>query len=85
MYLILSNPCGKLVMFKPNFSVAVDHVGIDPSCFPQAMMHSTWHQAMPEEFNAFLENISWELVLRTPSMYVVSCKWLHKTTYGSNG
>ena len=40
---------------------------------------------MAEEFNAFLENDTWELVPHTPSMHVVGWKLLYKTKYALDG
>jgi len=38
---------------------------------------------MAEEFNAFLDNDTWELVPLTPYMNVVGCKWIFKTKFKS--
>ena len=40
---------------------------------------------MTEEFNAFLENNTEELVPRTPFMNAVGCKWIYKTKYALDG
>jgi len=40
---------------------------------------------MAEEFNAFLENDTLELVPRTPSMNVVDCKGIFKSEYAADG
>ena len=55
----------------------------DPTSFSQAVKHSTWRHAMAEEFNAFVENDTWELVPRTPPMNVVSRKWIFKAKFAS--
>ena len=57
----------------------------DPTSFSRAVKHSAWRYAMAEEFHAFLENDTWELVPRTPSMNVVGCKWIFKTKFSSDG
>ena len=40
---------------------------------------------MAEEFNAFSENHTWDIVPRTPTMHVVGCKWIFKTNFKSDG
>jgi len=77
----------KLGISKPktNLSLSVEHEDGDPTSFSKAVRHSTWRQAMTEEFNAFLENNTWELVPRTPSMNVVGYKWIYTTKYASEG
>jgi len=38
---------------------------------------------MVEEFDAFLDNHTWDLVLRTPTMHVIGYKWIYKTKFNS--
>ena len=40
---------------------------------------------MAEEFNAFLENHTSDLVARTSTVNVISCKQIYKTKFDSNG
>ena len=77
----------KFGIFRPKsiLYLSTERVDPNPVSFSQAVKHSTWRLAMAEEFNAFLENDTWELVLRTPSMNVVDCKWIFKTKYAADG
>lgn len=56
------------------FSLSVEHVDPDPTSFSQVIKSSSWCHAVEKEFNAFLENDTWKLVPRTPSMNVVGHK-----------
>lgn len=51
-------------IFKPKtvLSLSVEDEDGDPTSFSKAIKHSMWRQAIAEEFNAFLENDTWELV-----------------------
>jgi len=53
----------------------------DPSCFFKAVKHVHLRHAISEEFNAFLENNTWNLVPRTSPMHVIGCKWIFKTKF----
>jgi len=70
---------------KNIFSLCVKHEDGDPTSFSKAIKNSTWGQAMMDEFNAFLENDTWNLIPYTPSMNVVGRKWIYKTKYALAG
>ena len=60
-------------------------VDSDPTSFTQAVKYSHWHHAMADEFNAFLNNDTWQLVPQTPTMNVIGCKWLFKMKFAIDG
>jgi len=47
--------CG-ISKHKNIFSLTVKHVDPNPTSFSQVFKSSTWHHAMVEELNVFLEN-----------------------------
>ncbi|PKI70177.1 hypothetical protein CRG98_009427 [Punica granatum] len=49
----------------------------EPQTFAQARKHSTWRAAMEEEYLAYLQNHTWDLVLPLPTQNVVGCKWVY--------
>ena len=40
---------------------------------------------MKEEYNALIENKTWELVPQPQGKNVIGCKWVYKTKFRSNG
>jgi hypothetical protein len=50
-----------------------------------ALNNPIWYRAMNDEFTALIENNTWELVPRHPSMNVVRCIWLFKHKTKSDG
>ena len=55
----------------------------DPTSFAKVVTYSTWAHATVEEFNACLENDTWEILQQT-HMNVVGCTWIFKTKYTSD-
>ncbi|KAK9074412.1 hypothetical protein SSX86_007010 [Deinandra increscens subsp. villosa] len=51
----------------------------------EALANPTWYRAMTDEFTALIENNTWELVPRQPSMNVIRCIWLFKHKTKSDG
>ena len=43
-----------------------------------ALSTPVWKSAMIDEFNALVENKTWELVPRRPDMNVIRCMWIYK-------
>ncbi|XP_043687722.1 uncharacterized mitochondrial protein AtMg00820-like [Telopea speciosissima] len=44
-----------------------------------------WHKAMAVEFNALVQNGTWDLIPYTPGMNVVGCKWVYRVKPKSDG
>ncbi|GKA93000.1 copia protein [Tanacetum coccineum] len=43
-----------------------------------ALSNPYWKSAMVYEYNALIENKTWELVPRTPDMHVIRCMWIFR-------
>ncbi|GJZ35072.1 copia protein, partial [Tanacetum coccineum] len=60
-----------------------------PSPLPQnpreAFHDPNWKQAMNDEFNALIDNKTWELVPRTPNMHIIRSMWIYKHNLNSDG
>ncbi|CAH9096026.1 unnamed protein product [Cuscuta epithymum] len=46
---------------------------------------ATRREAMDDEFNALINNNTWELVPFDRTKNIVGCKWIYKTKYHSDG
>ncbi|KAM3202092.1 putative mitochondrial protein like [Capsicum annuum] len=51
---------------------------ITPTNFKQPNKHPEWQRAMKNEFDALLNNQTWDLVPYDPTKNIVSCKWLYR-------
>lgn len=56
-----------------------------PSCFSKANRIQEWRTTMAEEYNALVNNGTWELVPRTNALNVVGCKWVFCIKQNSDG
>lgn len=61
------------------------HTTTKPTYYSQAIGHPHWRDAMDQEFNALLHNNTWKLVLATPQMNIISCKWVYHTKRKGDG
>ena len=51
---------------------------VEPSTVTQAMKDNKWRLAMSDEFNALVQNGTWELVPSSPTYNLVGCKWIFR-------
>ncbi|KAH0751494.1 hypothetical protein KY285_004642 [Solanum tuberosum] len=58
---------------------------ITPTSFKHANKHPEWQRAMKSEFDALLNNQTWELVPHDPTKNIVSCKWLCRLKRKADG
>lgn len=52
-------------------------VELEPSCVTQALKHKEWRDAMSDEFNALLQNHTWDLVPKT-TQNLLRNKWVFR-------
>lgn len=57
---------------------------IEPSSVTQALQDPQWRDAMSAEFNALLQNGTWDLVPRQ-SQNVISCRWIFRVKRNPDG
>nr|AAU90288.2 Polyprotein, putative [Solanum demissum] len=58
---------------------------VEPSCHSRAIKDVHWRHAMSEEYNALIQNGTWELVPLSPSQNIIGCKWVFKRKLKSDG
>lgn len=77
----------KAGIFKPKtiFNLSTIVNSADPNCFTEANKHLKWREAMADEFNALINNRTWDLVPFDNSKNIVGCKWIYKTKFHSDG
>ena len=83
----------KLGIFKPKTYLAsilrnpniAAYLTSTPDSVQQALAIPAWKQAMNDEFNALMQNKTWELIPRQPSMHVVDNKWIFRLKYNADG
>lgn len=74
-----------IVKPKQLLSLPVLNNEVEPTSFTQANKDPKWRLAIADEFNALLENNTWELVPYNDNINLVGCKWIYKIKYKSNG
>jgi len=50
----------------------------DPSYYEEASSHPIWRDSMMEEYQSFMKNDVWDIILRCEGKYVVTSKWIYK-------
>ena len=56
-----------------------------PSTYKQAQAHAHWRKAMQSEFDALLNNQTWELAPKDSSKNIIDCKWLFRIKQKPDG
>lgn len=56
-----------------------------PSTYNQAIEQEYWRKVMEEELQALEENHTWDLVPRSPNMFVIGSKWVYNIKVRPNG
>ncbi|GKE09905.1 retrovirus-related pol polyprotein from transposon TNT 1-94, partial [Tanacetum coccineum] len=57
----------------------------DPNTFVEAVNDEHWRLAMQKEIEALEYNGTWTITNLPPRKKVISCKWVYKTKYNSDG
>lgn len=57
----------------------------DPRQFSDVVGEPEWEVAMIEEYSSLLKNHTWDLVSLPKGHKLVSCKWVYRTKYASDG
>ena len=76
-------------IFKPKVNYLAqshtDYSITEPSSYTTASKHPQWCTAMNKEFQALQQQGTWALVPQPPFKNIVSCKWVYKLKYNSDG
>ena len=57
----------------------------EPYSFREAVQEPTWVDALVEEHDSIVRNISWEIVPRPVDKSMVGSRWIYKVKQASNG
>jgi hypothetical protein len=57
----------------------------EPASLDDALTNTNWKEAMDVEYDALMENRTWELVPPRHGSNVVDCRWIYKIKRKSDG
>ena len=57
----------------------------EPTNTSAAIKHTTWKEAITEEYQSIMKNDVWEIVPRPKGKFVASSKWIFKIKHAANG
>ncbi|PKI60394.1 hypothetical protein CRG98_019219, partial [Punica granatum] len=80
-----SLPPPRFVISRHPTAFSVSTALQEPRSFAQARKHSQWRAAMEEEYQALLQNNTWNLVPPSPTQNVVGCKWVYRIKQKADG
>jgi len=67
-----------------NFLAALTKI-VEPKHFQESAKEPLWHKAMAEEIRALEENDTWLVEDLPPGKKPISCKWVYRVKYDSDG
>lgn len=73
---------------NPKYLLTTKHPlpsSIEPTCVSQALKSSDWRDAMSKEFDALVQQRTWDLVPRPPNINLIGCKWVYRVKRKANG
>ena len=76
--------CNKFSSTHQNFLAALTKV-VEPKHFQEAVKDPRWRQAMTEEIQALEANQTWTVEALPPGKKPISCKWVYRVKYNSDG
>lgn len=79
------NNISKILTKKSFTAITTKNLPIDPTTYTQAMCDDLWRSGMSEDFNAILQNNTFELVPPAEHQNIVGTKWIFKLKYLPNG
>lgn len=74
----------KAGIFKPRV-LLTEYLDNEPPNFKLALKCPHWIKAMKEEYDALLNNATWDLVPCPKDKKIIGCKWIYKVKRNSNG
>lgn len=57
----------------------------EPSTFEEISQNDNWKAVMDEEIHSIEKNRTWDLVELPKHKQTISCKWVYKTKFHSDG
>lgn len=58
---------------------------LEPSCVSHAMKDPLWRASMNEQFNALVNNCTWDLVPASSRVNIVGNKWIYRIKRNPDG
>ena len=70
---------------NPRYLLSCEAIPKEPKSVKTALRHSGWKQAMEVELQALIDQKTFQLVPKSPTMHVLGTKWVWKTKLKSDG
>lgn len=59
--------------------------GVEPQRYKEAIKDKVWRNSLHDEYTSMEVNRVWDVTHLPPEKKVISCQWIHKIKYNSNG
>lgn len=57
----------------------------EPASYQEALRDKVWRDSMTDEHQKHIENGTWDVTTLPPGKKVISCQWIYKNKYHSDG
>lgn len=77
----------KFGVHKPHYILNISHAILPtvPTCFSKSVADPKWKTVMVKEYNALIQNRTWDLIPPDPTKNLVGCKWVFKVKENYDG